>query len=67
MGWICANQKNLMVRTHPKRNTQKDMGITSDWQHGFICACSFYNWFLDMHMIYWMKKVQQVMKDKAKR
>ena len=59
--------KILMVRTCPKLHTQKDVGITSDWQHGFICACSFHNWFPHMQMIYWMEKVQQVMKGKADR
>ena len=56
-----------MARTHPKLNTQKGMGITSNWQHGFICACNFQNWFPDMQMIYWMEKVQQVMKGKEDR
>ena len=48
--------KNLMVRAHPQLNAQKGMGNTSNWEHGFICTCSFHNWFPGMQMIYWMEK-----------
>ena len=44
--------RNLVVRMHPKDNTQKGMGISSNWQHGFIHAYSFHDWFPDMQTIY---------------
>ena len=50
-GMDLCQPRNLTVRTHPKHNTQKGMGITSDWQHGFFCTYSFHNWFPDMQMI----------------
>ena len=31
------------------------MGLTSDWQHRFICKCSFCNWFPDMQMVLLME------------
>ena len=60
--------RNLTVRTHPKHNTHKGMGITSDWQHGFFYTYSFHNWFPDMQMILLDgKKVQQIMQGKEDR
>ena len=50
-GMDLCQPKNLTVRTHPKHNTQKGVGITSNWQHGFFHAYSFHNWFPDMQMI----------------
>ena len=51
-GMDLCQPRNLMVRIHPKHNTQKGMGITSNWQHVFIYAYSFHNWFPDTKMIY---------------
>ena len=52
-----CQQRNLMVRPQPKLSTQNDMGITSDWQHGFICTCSFHNWYPDMQMVLWVENI----------
>ena len=52
-----CQQRYLMVRTHPKLSTQKGVDITSDWQHGFICACSFHNWFPDAQMVLWVENI----------
>ena len=45
------------------------MGITSNWKHGFICTCSFHNWFSDMQMVLQREKYksQQVNKKKDDR
>ena len=50
-----CQKRNLTVRTHPKLSTQNVVGITNDWQHGFICTCSFHNWFADVQMVLLME------------
>ena len=40
-----------------KLSIQKGVGITSDWQHGFICACRFCNWFPDKQMVLWVENI----------
>ena len=52
-----CQQRNLTVRTCPKLSTQNGMGITSDWQHGFICTCRFCNWFPNMQMVLWVENI----------
>ena len=63
------SKKDLMVRKHPKLSTQNVVGNTSDWQHGFICACRFHNWLPDMQIgsIEGKFKLQQVSKRKDDR
>ena len=36
MGWICVNQRNLTVRTHPKHNTQKVWASLATGNMGFL-------------------------------
>ena len=59
--------RNLIVRTHPTLSTQKGMGIISYWQHGFICTCSFHNWFPDMQMVLWVENINCNRSERVKR
>ena len=54
-GMNLCQPRSLMVRKNPKLSTQKGMGITSDWQHGLICAYRFCNWFPDTQMVLWVE------------
>ena len=56
-GTDLCQQRNLMVRTHPKLHSQEGVGITSDWQHWFICTCRFCNWFPDTQMVLWVENI----------
>ena len=61
------HQRNLNIRTHPEQVLKKVVGITGTWQNGFICTCSFHNWFPDMQIFLWIQKIQQLNKRKEDR
>ena len=60
-------KRNLTIRMKPELALNKVIGISSNWQHGTICTCSFHNWFPDMQMFILVEMTQQVNKRKGDR